>query len=247
MADSFSFDTEVAAAASAGPYGGAVPIELPADQQRYGTLWPTPADMVSDHSAEGALWQPTARDIPQDPPQGPLWTADHDAPQVEYSAGTRQDDVTGVDIGAPAVPVHDGTGRALPAPDGRPAIGQPFTVNQGGTEVRYLATDQWDATGKRVSPADAPSAPHQLYGSEHFTTPRMIPYEVSALFANEADSNQFPGTADYYWGVNAAMPDMSPRPHGAVSAQPPSDPYVADSVAAAVPVAAAPVDYSTDW
>lgn len=246
MADSFSFDSEVAAAASGGPYGGAVPIELPADQQRHGTLWPTPADMVSDHSAEGAPWQPTARDIPQDPPQGPLWTADHDGPQVEYSAGQRIDPTSGQGISAGAVPVHDGSGHALPAPNGLPDIGQPFTVNQGGTEVRHLATDQWDATGKRVSPADAPSAPHEVYGSQHFTVPRMIPYEVGALFANEADSNQFPGVAEYYWGVNAAEPDLAARPQGAVSAQPPSDPYVADSVAAAVPVAA-PVDYSMDW
>jgi hypothetical protein len=237
MTDSFSFDAQVAAAASDPTAGGAVPIELPADQQQYGTLWPTPAEMVSDHSAEGAPWQPTARDIPTDPPQGPLWTANHDGPAVEFDANNWQRE--------PALPVHDGRGHQLPAPNGKPYIGQPFTVNQGGSEVRHLATDQWDSTGKRVSPVDAPSAPNEIYGSQHDTTPRFIPFQVGALFDNVADSNQFtvnPG----YWGVAGSVPDLAPRPQGAVAAQMPSDPYVAAYPGAPGP-AAVYVDYGQEW
>jgi hypothetical protein len=220
-APDFSFDGQVAAGAADPTSGGAVPVELPADQQRYGMLWPGPADMVSDHSAEGAPWLPAARDIPVDPPMGPLWTASHDGPSVPATSNNWQR--------GPLADNHRGRGRALPAANGRPNIGRPFTVDQGSSEVRHLATDQWDPTGKRVSPADAPSAPHEIYGSQHDTTPRFIPFQVGALFDNVADSNQFtvnPG----YWGVQGAMPDMAPRPQGAVAAQQPSDPYVAAAV-----------------
>ncbi|HEX4661899.1 MAG TPA: hypothetical protein VH307_31270 [Streptosporangiaceae bacterium] len=240
----FSFDSETAAAAYDPTAGGAVPVELPAEQQRHGVQWPTPAEMVSDHSAEGAPWLPTARGIPTDPPQGPLWSANHDGPQVPFDAQAAVDQVSGQGISGPAVPVHDGSGHQLAAPNGTPVIGQPFTVNQGGGEVRHLATDQWDATGKRVSPADAPSAPHELYGSQHDTTPRMIPYEVGALFDNVAASNQF-SRSPGYWGVQAAMPNLAPRPQGAVAAQPPSDPYVA--AAAGIGPAPVLIDYGTDW
>lgn len=257
MSDSFSFDSQVAAAAADPTAGGAVPVELPPDLQRHGVLWPAPAEHVSDHSAEGAPWQPAARDIPKDPPQGPLWRASHAGDQVEFSAQQDIDPVSGQAISAPAVSqVHDGTdngtwdpgdwGENYTQPDAWPQldIGQPFTLNQGSQEVRHLATDQWDATGKRVSPPDAPSAPHELYGSQHNTTPRLIPFEVGALFDNVADSNQFtvnPG----YWGVNGSVPDMSARPQGAVAAQPPSDPYVADAVGSVPPMVS--IDYGTDW
>lgn len=212
-----SFDAETAAGSDP-TAGGAVPVELPPEQQRYGMLWPTPADMVSDHSAEGAPWLPAARGIPTDPPMGPLWTADHGGPAVPTTGNNWQSH--------PSAGEHDGRGGQLPAPNGLPVIGAPFTVDQGGGEVRHLATDQWDPTGKRVSPPDAPSAPHEIYGSQHDTTPRFIPFQVGALFDNIADSNQFtrnPG----YWGVSGAMPDTSLRPQGAVAAQPPSDPFVA--------------------
>lgn len=257
MADSFSFDAQVAAAASDPTAGGAVPVELPPEQQRHGALWPTPADMISDHSAEGAPWLPTARDVPKDPPQGPLWRASHANPAVEYSAQQDTDPVSGQAISAPAVSgIHDGTdgdpwdpgdwGQHWSQPNAWPEldIGQPFTVDQGSRETRTLATDQWDPTGKRVNPPDAPSAPHQIYGSRHFTTPRFTPFQAGALFDNVADSQQFtvnPG----YWGVNASVPNLAPRPRGAVAAQPPSDPYVADAVGQAPP--ASYVDYGTDW
>ncbi|HXC83873.1 MAG TPA: hypothetical protein VNV62_18650 [Trebonia sp.] len=257
MADSFSFDAQVAAAATDPTAGGAVPVELPPEQQRHGVLWPTPAEMVSDHSAEGAPWLPAARAVPKDPPQGPLWAASHAGEQVGYSAQQDVDPVSGQAISAPAVAaIHDGTdggpwdpgdwGANHSQPNAWPQlnIGTPFTLNQGSRETRTLATDQWDATGKRVSPPDAPSAPHEIYGSRHYTVPRFIPFEAGALFSNVADSNQFtvnPG----YWGVNGSVPDMSPRPHGAVAAQMPTDPYVADAVGS-VP-ATVSVDYSTDW
>lgn len=247
MADSFSFDSEVAAGADP-TVGGAVPIELPPEQQRHGVLWPTPAEMVSDHSAEGAPWLPTARDIPQDPPQGPLWTADHDGYYLPFDVNNWQD--------KPPLGQHAGSeggawdpgdwGKNGSQPNAWPQIniGQPFTTDQGSRESRHLRTDQWDPTGKQVLPTDAPSAPHEIYGSQHDSTPRFTPFEVGALFANVADSNQFtrnPG----YWGVNASVPNLAPRPQGAVAAQMPSDPYVADAVGHVPAVVA--VDYSTDW
>ena len=257
MADSFSFDSQVAASATDPTAGGAVPIELPPEQQRLGTLWPNPSDMVSDHSAEGAPWLPTARNVPKDPPQGPLWRASHAGPQVEYGAQQDTDPVSGQAISAPFISeIHDGDdgstwdagdwGAHNAQPNAWPQanIGRPFTVNQGSRETRTLATDQWDATGKRVNPPDAPSAPHEIYGSQHFTVPRFIPFEVGALFDNVADSNQFtvnPG----YWGVNGSVPNMAPRPFGAVAAQPPDDPYVASAVGVLPP--AVRIDYGTDW
>jgi hypothetical protein len=165
---------------------------------------------------------------------------------VQFDAQQRVDTISGDGISAGATGNHQGDdgGAWDPAdwgdynaqPNAWPQIniGQPFTVNQGSGETRTLATDEWDSTGKRVNPPDAPSAPHEVYGSQHNTTPRLIPYEVGALFDNVADSNQFtrnPG----YWGVQGGMPDTSLRPQGAVAAQQPDDPYVAQSVAAAGP------------
>jgi hypothetical protein len=258
MADAFtSFDSDAAAGADP-TVGGAVPIQLPPEQQRHGTLWPTPAEMVSDHSAEGAPWLPTARDVPKDPPQGPLWRASHDGPQAEYSAQERTDPVSGQGIGAGALSaLHDGTdGDPWDAGDWGPHsaqpvawpklnIGQPFTANQGSRESRHLRTDQWDPTGKQVLPADAPSAPHEIYGSQHDTTPRFTPFAPGVLVANVASGNQFPSRNPGYWGVQASVPNLAPRPQGAVTAQMPSDPYVADSVGTPAPVAA--VDYGWEF
>lgn len=257
MADSFSFDAQVAAAASDPTAGGAVPVELPPEQQRHGVLWPTPAEMVSDHSAEGAPWLPTARDIPKDPPQGPLWRASHAGQQVEFAAQQDVDKTSGQAISAPAVSeIHDGTdgdpwdpadwGPNSSQPYAWPKIniGQPFTVNQGGGETRTLATNEWDPTGKRVNPPDAPSAPHEIYGSQHDTMPRFVPFQVGHLVSNVADSNQF-SVSPGYWGVQASVPDMSPRPQGAVAAQMPTDPYVANAVGMVPAVAV--IDYGTDW
>lgn len=237
MADAFtSFDTDTAAGAADPTYGGAVPIEDPPELQRQGVLWPTPAEQVSDHSSEGAPWQPTARDVPTNPPQGPLWQPDHDGPTVAATSNNWQRHGQGN--------WHDGRGAALNSPGGRPNIGQPFTTNQGSGETRTLATDQWDTTGKRVNPPDAPSAPHELYGSQHMTAPRFIPFQVGALFENVADSNQFTRSPGYY-GVRASVPDLSARPFGAVAAQSPSDPYVAGTPA---PQPVAPqVDYGWDF
>jgi hypothetical protein len=234
-----SFDDDIAAGAVSPAVGAAVPIELPPELQGHGTLWPTPAEQVSDHSAEGAPWQATARSIPQDPPMGPLPVADHDGAWVPFDAQVAVDSVNGNQIGAAASPNHQGTGAALAAPNGIPVIGQPFTVKTA--ETRTLATDQFDATGKRLNPPDAPSAPHELYGSQHYTRPRMTPYEVGALFGwawpqGESFTNN-PG----YYGVEGYQPDMSARPQGAVVAQMPDDPYVAAAVPGPAPSAF--VDY----
>lgn len=259
MTDSFSFDTMVAAAAADPTAGGAVPVELPPERQRHGTLWPNPGDLVSDHSAEGAPpWTSDPHNVPKDPPMGPLWTANHDDVQVEYSAQQRVDPVSGDGISAPATSVihldaDNGTWNAGDwgaggdtQPNAWPQIniGQPFTVNQGSGETRTLWTDQFDSTGKRLNPPDAPSAPAEVYGSQHFTAPRFIPFEVGALFDNVGDSNQF-SVKEGYWGISASVPNLAPRPFGAVAAQPPSDPYVAGTVGSVRPTV--PVDYGTDW
>lgn len=238
MTTPWSFDAETAAGSADPTAGGALPIELPPEQQRYGVLWPVPAEMVSDHSAEGAPWQPTARNIPQDPPQGPLWAASHRGAAVPFDASGNQN--------RGASGVHQGTEGDLPAVGGAPDIGRPFTIRIA--QLRHLVTDLWDSTGKRVSPADAPSAPHELYGSEHFTRPRMTPSQQGALFTNVADGEQFATNDPGYWGVSAAPSNMAPRPSGAVAAQMPSDPYVAAAVPGPAPIgSAASVDYGWDF
>lgn len=231
MAGFTSFDEDQATAADPAA-AGAIPAELPSVLQVHGQLWPTPAEQISDHSAEGAPWQAAARAIPTDPPMGPLWAASHDqdVPPYDAAAAPARGQIMGPQPGWN----HQGAGRALGAPNGKPNIGRPFTVGQGALEIRTLATDQWDPTGKRINPADAPSAPHELYGSKHYTRPRMTPFQLGALFNwNWAEAQQFtddPG----YWGVQGAEPNMAPRPQGAVAAQMPDDPYVADAVPAAV-------------
>jgi hypothetical protein len=247
MAGFTSFDEDQASAADP-QTAGAIPAELPSSLEVYGTLWPTPADQVSDHSAEGAPWQATARAIPVDPPMGPLWQASHDGPAVPYDASGEESYYGQTDGPQPGWN-HQGTdgqpwdvaswGPNSTQPNAWPQldIGQPFTVDQGSAEHRTLATDQWDPTGKRVNPADAPSAPHELYGSKHYTRPRMIPFQLGALFNwNWADGDQFPSTDPGYYGVQAYEPNLAPRPQGAVAAQEPDAPYVAS----AVPAMAAP-------
>jgi hypothetical protein len=252
MAGFTSFDDDTAAGAVDASVGGAVPIELPPELQDYGMLWPNPGDQVSDHSAEGAPWVAAAGtdNQPSVPPQGPLWRARHTTGAwVPFDANAAQDSITGAQIAAAPSPNHRGTdgqgwnpgawGPHGTQPNAWPQnnIGKPFTVNQGSGETRTLATDQWDDTGKRVNPPDAPSAPHQLYGSQHYTRPRLIPFALAALFNwNWAESQQFTDDPGYY-GVQGAEPDMAPRPQGAVAAQMPSDPYVAAAVPGAVTAA----------
>lgn len=230
-------------------------FELPSDLQGRGVLWPNPADQVSDHSAEGAPWQAAAGTMGAGygwefgPPGGgaplvPQHVADHTGPAVPYDAAAEPN--RGQTMGPQPGYNHDGAqgdpwnpgdwapeGSASPVqPNNWPQlnIGKPFTVDQGSAETRTLATDQWDTTGKRVNPADAPSAPHELYGSQHYTRPRMTPYELPALFDWAwAESQQFT-TNPGYWGVAGEAPNLAPRPQGAVVAQMPDDPYVAEAV-----------------
>jgi hypothetical protein len=265
--ESWSFDAEVGSGSDP-TAGGAVSFELPPDLQQTGTLWPTPAGQVSDHSAEGAPWVPAAGTIGGGygwefgPPGGgappkPEFVADHGGPSVPYDAAAAP--WRGQAMAAQPGWSHDGADGDYwnPGDDG-PAgstapnawalvnIGAPFTVDQGSTEHRTLATDQWDPTGKRVNPADAPSAPHELYGSQHYTRPRLTPYELPALFDWAwAQGQQFQPGPPGYWEVSANPPNLAPRPQGAVAAQMPSDPYVAS----AVPGSAAPAapDYSWDF
>jgi hypothetical protein len=262
--ETWSFDAE-AAAGSDPTAGGAVAVELPPDQQTRGMLWPTPADQVSDHSAEGAPWQPAAGTMGAGygwefgPPGGgapprPEFVADHSGPTVPYDAAAQPNrgQTMGPQPGWPHAgsdgsywnPGDDGTkDNTAPNSWGGVNIGKPFTIDQGSSEHRTLATDQWDGTGKRISPQDAPSAPHELYGSEHYTRPRMTPYELGPLFDWSWPEAQQWTLNPGYWGVAGGEPDASARPFGAVSAQPPTDPYVADSTPG--PVQPAAVDY--EW
>jgi hypothetical protein len=253
MAESWAFDSDVAAGTDP-TAGGAVAFELPPDLQARGVLWPSPAGQVSDHSAEGAPWVPAAGTMGGGygwefgPPGGgappkPEFTADHSGPSVPFNAAG-EESYYGQTMGPAPGWNHDGADgsywnpgddgpKGNSAPNAWPLVnlGQPFTVDQGSAEHRTLATDQWDPTGKRVNPADAPSAPHELYGSQHYTRPRMTPYELPALFDWAwAQGQQFqPGGG--YWLVNADQPNMAPRPQGSVAAQMPDDPYVAETVA----------------
>jgi hypothetical protein len=250
MPETWSFDSQVAAAGTDPTSGGAVAFLLPPELQQFGTLWPSPADQVSDHSAEGAPWQPAAGTRgnqegweygppPGGPPPNPEFLADHSGPSVPYDAAAGRDN-RGQALAAQPGWNHAGGGGARTWPQVN--IGSPFTIDQGSGETRTLKTDQWDSTGKRISPADAPSAPHELYGSQHYTRPRQIPYQLPALFDwSWAQGQQFTGPSGGYWEVNAGEPDLAPLPQGAVAAQMPDDPYVADSAPTAAGSPAAPV------
>jgi hypothetical protein len=219
----WSFDAETATAAA--PPGG----ELPADLQVTGRLWPYPGDLVADHSSEGNPGKPATRSIPLDPPQGPLWAASHDGPTMPAPRPENQ--------AAPASGVHDGhQGKAaVPLVN----FGRPWTV-EVRRFLRHLATDTWDSTGKRVSPPDAPSAPVQIYGSEHDTRPRMTPAKIGPLFSWAWPAGDQWSINPGYLGVNAAEPNMAPRMQGAVSAQPATLPYVAPAIG---PAEDLPTDY----
>lgn len=235
MAGFTSFDDDVAQWEAA-PDGEL----LPEAQQQRGLNWPTPAEQVSDHGAEGAPWQAAAGTInqPTVPPIGPLWRADHAGPSVPATSEHNQ--------AAPATRPHGGHQRPQAYPTGRANIGQPFTVKVRRF-MRHLATDQWDPTGKRVSPVDAPSAEVDIYGSQHYTVPRMIPYEVAPLFDwSWAAGDQFSANPGYL-GVNADPPDMAPRPFGAVAAQLPDDPLVAQPVLQQPGAAAPVIDYDLGY
>src|ERR1035441_10635006 len=116
-----TFDQQVAA----GLVGGQdVPLELPAEQQYRGTLWPNPADNIADHSSEGAPYQAATgtRNLPYDATKdtsgvlAPAW-ADHDGYVPPFNVGVVVDPRTGSDISAPADPrVHEGSGITLSLP-----------------------------------------------------------------------------------------------------------------------------------
>jgi hypothetical protein len=257
MATGFSsFDDDVKAGQVSPNVGAAVPIELPPELQRHGVLWPNPADQVSDHSAEGAPWVPAAGTInqPTEPPMGPMPMGHHDADSVPFDAQAAVDPVSGDQIAAPATANHAGLdgsywdpgddGPGLNTPPNSWAqinIGKPFTVNQGSSEHRnLLSSTSYDAaTGRRVMIPDAPSAPHEIYGSQHNTRPRQIPSEVGPLFDWAWPAGPQFSDDPGYWGVMAGMPDMSQRPHGSVAAQMPDDPYVANATGQPAPAAAA--------
>jgi hypothetical protein len=244
----WAFDSD-----EAGPtFQGALAFQLPGSGQVLGPLSPTPAGNVSDHSAEGAPWTPTAGDN-FERQGGWAWQetgselgqaeylGQHEGPSVPYDAASR-DSYYGQTSGPQPGWNHDGTdggyftpisddwgpNHAQPNQWAQVAIGKPFTIDQGASESRYLNTDQWDSTGKRIRPEESPSALHQLYGSEHFTRPRLTPSEHVPLSTWAwAEGQQFPASNPGYWGVSANEPNLAPRPQGAVVAQMPGDPYVA--------------------
>lgn len=248
MADSFAFDAE-----QDPTFGGAIAYELPGSRQTLGPASPNPTAQISDHSAEGAPWVGAAGNFERQ--AGWAWQAtgselaqseylgDHDEPTPAYSAAAR-DSYYGQTSGPQPGWNHAGSDGAYwdpsywgPGGDTQPntygliKIGRPFTINQGSDRHRTLATDEWDATGKRLNPADAPSAPHELYGSSHYTRPRFTPSEHARLQTWAwASGDQFPSSNPGYWGVQANEPNLAPRPQGSVVAQMPSDPYVSQSV-----------------
>src|ERR1039458_5129485 len=98
-----TFDQSVAAG-----LGPDVALELPADQQYRGTLWPNPADNISNHSAEGAPWVPAAGTMnqPYDANKNtggvnPLSYSVHDGYVLPFNAGVVRDARTGVEVRGP--------------------------------------------------------------------------------------------------------------------------------------------------
>lgn len=225
--DEWSFDT----AAAAGQASGGSETMLPPAE---GHLWPTPDDLISDHEADGAPARPATRPVPTDPPQGPLWTADHDNQVPPATRGTGPQGV--------ATPAGNHDGHQGKAPIPQLNIGAPFTV-EVTRFVRHLAGLIWDPTGKIVNPPDAPSAPVQIYGSEHNTRPRLTQSAIGPIFNWAWPAGDQFSTNPGYLGVNASEPDMAARPFGAEAAQPATDPYVAVAAAATAPAADVAVDY----
>lgn len=238
MAGFSSFDDDVAASAATPNAVPELPIELPADQQQFGVQYPTPADMVSDHSAEGAPWQAAARDIPQDPPQGPLWTANHDGPQPPYDESAGPSPFTSGPF--------SGTHRGIQGKKryGLANIGQPFLATY--QNLRHLVTsDQFDpVTGKHINPDDVPGAQVQIWNSEHNTEPRWIGFDVAPLFENVGTGPSFSGPNAGYLQVSNDEPNQAPRQWGAVAAQSPDEPYIAQSQPG---VSTAAIDYESGW
>lgn len=241
-----SFDDQVAAA-----QGSATGIDAErTDQNIRIPTAPNPSQLVSDHSAEGANYLPAARDIPQDPPAPGQWSADHDGPSIpfDYSAG----DKFGTLAARPQTQ-HDGNeggtnpavwgkNHAQPNAYGLLNIGHPFLAIQN--RIRHLRTsDMFDGqTGKNVNPGDAPSAPTQIWGSQHHTEPRWIGFDVSPLFENIGKGPQF-STNPGYLGVNDNPSNRAPRQYGSEVAQQPDDPYVYQGASAGP----GQVDYSWDF
>jgi hypothetical protein len=238
-----SFDSQVASAA--GNSGG-----IDAERQRQNYVNPTtpnPSQLISDHSAEGADYLPAARSIPMDPAAPPQWTADHDVmgyyPAYDANLNQRGNNSMpheGIEGGTN--PRIWGPNHAQPNAYGLINIGHPYLATE--QNVRHLRTsDQFDPqTGKNINPDDAPSAPVQIWNSQHHTEPRWIGFDVSPLFENIGKGPQF-STNPGYLGVNDNPSNRAPRPWGSEVAQTPDDPYVSQGASSGPNT----VDYSWDF
>src|ERR1039458_579103 len=234
-----TFDQSVAAG-----LGPDVALELPADQQYRGTLWPNPADNISNHSAEGAPWVPAAGTMnqPYDANKdtsgvNPLSYSVHDGYVLPFNAGVVRDARTGVEVRGPlntGPHAADLIERSLPSEVGNtnyPLLDIPdyYDAKQGLHEQRHITESQWDPeTGKRVNTPDQVSAPNDIFNAHVDTTPRQIGYQVPALLNwNWPSASTFPTTAEGNYGVSGHIPDMSQRPAGSVVAGQPDYPSVA--------------------
>lgn len=221
-----SFDSMVAGQA-------AIDAERQPQRQRYtNPTTPNPSQLVSDHSYEGA--KPATRPVPKNPPAPPAWVADHDEIFGYAPATADQQSALPHALGVHGTVNHDQDidpyhsydwGRNSEQPSRYPLlnIGKPFEARE--YRQRHLRTDRWDNTGKIVNPADAPSAPTQIWNSQHHTEPRWLPFAVTPLFQNIGKGPQFSHNPGYL-GVSDGMPNSAPRQFGSEVAQMPDDPYV---------------------
>jgi hypothetical protein len=228
-----SFDQQVAALA------GLDAERAPQQQRITNPTTPNPGQLISDHEPNGA-WLPPDRNLPGNPPAPPSWIADH-GDIFGYAPATNADDPHVLQaLGPHGTDNHGGRddnyvdydwGPNSAQPNIYPLmnIGHPFTVTEH--RQRHLRTAVYDSTGKIVNPPSSPSAPMQIYGSQHHTTPRFIGFDLTPLFENTGKAGQFSQNPGYL-GVSDNAPNRAPRQYGSVAAQMPDDPYVNQGAAA---------------
>jgi hypothetical protein len=251
MAGFQSFDDMTAAAAGNSSGIGIDSERIPPNYINPTT--PNPSQLVSDHSAEGAPYLPAARSVPELPPAPAMWSAEHDYdgyyPAYDTNASNRGHAVLGPGNDLPHQGVEGGTNpvvwgpnKAQPNAYGLINIGAPYLATE--QNIRHLRTsNEFDpVTGKNINPDDAPSAPVQLWNSQHNTEPRWIPFGVAPLFENIGKGPQFSNSPGYL-GVSDNAPNRAPRQWGSEVAQMPDDPYVYQGASSGPAI----VDYGWDF
>jgi hypothetical protein len=229
-----TYDSQIAAQA-------VIDAERAPGQQRYtNPTTPNPSELIADHSAEGA-WPAAARGYPLDPQMPARPIADHDQPYNYLPATSTQhesvqrhnphalgphgtENHNGVEGGTN--PRQWGPNKAQPNAYGLINIGRPFLATISDKWRHLRSSVGFDpVTGKNVNAQDAPSAPTQIWNSQHDTEPRWIGFDVQPRLENIAKGPQF-STDPGYLGVNDNPPNRAPRQYGSEVAQTPDDPYV---------------------